>query len=134
MQTLAFTKEVIVVTKAIYKTGTTNINTDLAGRAEELSKLSAGVKAAVSSAAANTTPSPGPEKDLLDIAEKCVSAASTLRAEVDKLDVAGTKGSKGMALFAAVKTRVRRSRIEDLEKSVDQWQKMMDSRFLYKLW
>lgn len=76
----------------------------------------------------------GPEeKELNDIARKCQDAAQKLLAEVQSINQLKKKGNLSIALYAAVKSHLRKSKMEDLEKQLQSYRKSMETHVIVRL-
>jgi hypothetical protein len=76
----------------------------------------------------------GPEeKKLDDLARKCQDAAQKLLVEVQSINQLQKKGNLSIALYAAVKSRLRKSKMEDLQKQLQSYRTTMETHVVVRL-
>ncbi|KAK1753298.1 hypothetical protein QBC47DRAFT_55117 [Echria macrotheca] len=84
------------------------------------------------------TAAPGPknpdEAALLEVARDCSAAALNLKTEVAKISDEASKGKYSSAIRGALKTMVRKSKIEKLEKSLAAHQKALETHLLVRIY
>jgi hypothetical protein len=130
MQLISFSKEAISVARQAY--AGVSIDDDLNDRARRLSQMSKNVKSSFQKLQSSAR-LPG-QKQLLDAAQKCHAASLELGTEIDKLGASMGKRHAGRAIVVPMKTMMKKRRIERLEKTILQWQNVMDSGLLFRVW
>ncbi|KAF4966847.1 hypothetical protein FSARC_5526 [Fusarium sarcochroum] len=73
------------------------------------------------------------EKKLAEIAQQCIEAARALRAETQLVTKLCKRGSLSKAFYAAFRASRHRGKIEQLEKSLQGCQEVMETHLLFKL-
>ena len=128
MQVISFSLEVISVAKQVATSGA--IEPDLADRASRLSELSSSLDESLSGL---PTPLAPPQHELKEVAQKCCSASLELRDELNKLAPKG-RHKVVRILGSSVKSVMRKNSIKKLEKSMLQWQGILDSGLMIRIW
>ncbi|KAJ4404465.1 hypothetical protein N0V85_004866 [Neurospora sp. IMI 360204] len=128
MQTIGFAIEMASVCRTIFRTGSPDPST--ATLLDHSTQITTSLKNSISSA----RPVTRDVKELLDIANKCLDAISTLKAEVDKLTRPSAKGKVFASLRLGVRSKFKEGEINKLEKRMRDYQKVLESGFLLRVW
>ncbi|KAK4461541.1 hypothetical protein QBC42DRAFT_92312 [Cladorrhinum samala] len=126
-QVIGFACDTVGLCKAIYRGELPDAILKEYG--DSLSTLSAQVQTQCN----NSTPQTKDEKALADLAAKCNVAARALADEADFLTSHQAKGSLVATLKIVTKTKWRQRRLERLEKSLDDYRKILETQLLVRL-
>lgn len=74
------------------------------------------------------------EKNLSEIAEKCIKAAGELQAETRLVTNLCHKGKFSKAFHATFRSGKNKSKIGRLEKTLDGYKQVMETQLMLKLW
>ena len=129
MQIISFAHETASVCKTIYRTGSAAPN--LANNVADLANVSENLKKSLSSAPGSLGKD---EQELMDIANRSLAAASDLKKEVENIATNTSKGKLISAISGGLKATVSKRRIERLEKSMLDCQRVLESRILLRIW
>lgn len=128
-QVISFGHESISLLKKVYQDGT--LDTPDSFHAEKLGEIAKDIQKV-------DVPEPVSKEDqqLLDVANKCREVATALQKEIAFLDDRAQKGSQHLrnAIKAAVKKGLRKRRLEKLEHELDEYETLMQSSILAKVW
>ena len=122
IQVVDFSTKVAKKCHELYKDGVTSENRDIEEMAKHLTDLcnNLGLK------------DQGGVDDILDLGLKCSSTAQTLIEELEKLKVNGPH-RKWQAVRTALETRSKRKVIDNIQKQLENYQKLLDSTILVDL-
>ncbi|KAI9167865.1 Dehydrogenase RED2 [Paramyrothecium foliicola] len=74
------------------------------------------------------------EKELADLATKCRGASQQLLAEVESITSSRARNSLSRAVYAGLKARMRKRKVEDLEKRLLGYKEAMEMQILVRLY
>ncbi|RYP31388.1 hypothetical protein DL767_005788 [Monosporascus sp. MG133] len=128
MTVISFARETVSICKAVYQGRSPDdqlidIAASLAATSDELQNENQAMN-----------PKPAHEHRLVDIASKCNVTARALDDEVKFLVANHKKGSLKETLRVAVKANWRKNRLERLEKSLHDYQRVMETQLLASIW
>jgi hypothetical protein len=126
---ISFTHETASLCKKAFETGTAD--PDLVKTAEGFVKLFADLEASLKSAPESSTDN---ERELLDVAKESLSVGRELKTEVDKITRDSGKGKLGASLTMAIMAKLKTKKIEKLEKTVQDHQRVLETRLLMRVW
>jgi len=129
MQIISFAHETVSICKTIYRTGYPDTN--LANNVAYLANVSENLKESLGSAPGSLGKD---EQELMDIANRSLAAASSLRKEVENITTNTSKGKLISAISGGLKATFRKRRIERLERSMLDCQRALESRILLRIW
>jgi hypothetical protein len=129
MQVIAFASETASVCMNIYHKG--QYDGDLAGVVAGSIKFCRELETTL-----RTVPKPlnSDEQQFLDVATQTLAAAQELEAELRKISRESGKGRVGAAIRIGVMARWKTRRIQKLEKSLQDYQRMLESHILLHVW
>lgn len=128
MQIISAAHSTVSFCKAIYQGRSPDAH--LSDNAVSLASLSDEVEMFYAS---TDPPRTANERSLADVAKKCNIAARALEEEVNFLMGNHAKGNLPATIKTAVKANWRKSRLEKLEKSLENYQKTMESHLLARV-
>jgi hypothetical protein len=129
IQVISFCHETVEVGVQIHKRG--NVDEDLSLNARRLEDLSKQLDVSIQSTAQAATTGPNVSasyQDLSSIARDCSLKAKEMSVELDKVS-----NSKGGSVVKACKTLWKKSKLEKIEKVMQQYQKVLNSRLPVEL-
>nr|CAD71130.1 conserved hypothetical protein [Neurospora crassa] len=127
MQTIGFAIEMASVCHTIFRTGSPDPSK------ATLLAHSAQITTSLKNSILSAKPVTRDEKDLLDIANKCLDAISTLRVQVDKLTRPSAKGKVLPSLRLGLRAKFKEGNIDKLEKKMRDYQKVLESGLLLRI-
>lgn len=128
MQTIGFVIEIASVCHSIFRTGSPDPS--MATLLAHSTQIATSLKSSISSA----RPVTRDDKELLDIAIKCLDAISALKVQVDKLTRPSAKGKVLPSLRLGLRAKFRGGNIDKLEKNMRDYQKVLESGLLLRIW
>lgn len=128
VQVVDFSLKISSSCRKLYKEGTLSENNVIEGWAENLTELCAGLNRLVTEEDDVDTP-PANEQELLRLAKKCSSTARDLINELKGLKVGGPH-KKREAFKKSFRAFRRKDVIEEIQKRLDSYQKILDTRIL----
>ena len=134
IQVVDFSMKLLSKSREIYKNGSLVENKEIESMAKYLTNLRTDLNLSI------TIPSPGDtpqrlfddENELKDLAIKCSETSQELIAELHSLQIQGPH-RKRQALTRSLKVILKKDAIEDIQKKLDQYQKILDTRVLVNL-
>ena len=129
MQVVSFSLETLSLCKAMYKTGSPAPS--LVQNASHLEDLGKGLRASLDSAPKPLTKD---QQKLHEIARGCSEAVAELKTEVAR--ITGDPCRRGVlaSVTTGFKARIRKSRIDRLEKTVQGFKGSFDTGLLLQIW
>ena len=127
MQVISFCHETVSVSLKIYKNGSSDL--DLAKNASQIQKLAEQLDVVVNNSAAILTSNSQPRAEVVAIARDCASTAKELGLKLNQ-----TTSSKAGAVGRALKIRLQKSKLDDLEQKLMRHQQTLQSRLLFEIW
>lgn len=122
IQVVNFSIKTAKICRELYRDGSLSENEDIEGMAKHLMDLRTGL----------SLPSQLALDNLLDLGTKCSDTGQALIVELQKLKVSGPH-KKRQVLGKSVKAIWKKSTIEDIQKRLDDYRKILDSRVLVDL-
>ena len=122
IQLVDFSTRVVKKCHELYRDGVSSENKEAEEMASHLTDLRAKLDF--------TNESVG--EDLLDLGSKCSSTAEDLVAELEKLKVDG-RHRKRQSLSVSFKAVLKRNSMDKIQKRLEEYQKLLDSRILVDL-
>jgi len=129
MQILSAANETYSLSKRLLETG--DAYPSLGENATTLKALS---KSLQESLATISQPHTEAEHQLLRLAKSCHTSAQELSCELDKLAGSAIRGKLRESIKTAVKLRLRKGRLERLEKDLRAYQTTLESGLLLRIW
>ena len=133
IQVVGFSMEIISKSRKIYKNGSLGENTEIESMANHLANLRTDLNPPT------TAPDPGnsqqcfdDKKTLRNLATKCSEISHELITELRLLQIQGPH-RKRQALAKGLKAVWKKGPIEDIQKKLDQYQSILDTRILVNL-
>ncbi|KAK3500449.1 uncharacterized protein B0T23DRAFT_401863 [Neurospora hispaniola] len=127
MQTIGFAIEMASVCHSIFRTGSPDPS--MATLLAHSTQITTSLKSSISSA----RPVTRDDKELLDIANKCLDAMSALKVQVDKLTRPSAKGKVLPSLRLGLRAKFKQGNIDKLEKKMRDYQKVLESGLLLRI-
>lgn len=128
MQTIGFATEMASVCHSIFRTGSPDPS--MATLLAHSTQITTSLKSSISSA----RPVTRDDKELLNIANKCLDAISALKVQVDKLTRPSAKGKVLPSLRLGLRAKFKQGNIDKLEKKMRDYQKVLESGLLLRIW
>lgn len=121
-QVIDFSTKVVKKCHELYRDGVSSENEEAEEMANHLTDLRAKLD----------LPDESVDKDLLDLGSKCSSTAKELIAELEKLKV-DERHRKRQSLNKSLKAFLKKNSMEKIQKRLEGYQKLLDSRILVDL-
>ncbi|PHH80906.1 hypothetical protein CDD80_5826 [Ophiocordyceps camponoti-rufipedis] len=128
MQVIGFFLDGAHVVKTVYKSGCMDENLT-----ERTLHLIQGLQALEQSLTSSPKSSTKDEQELLEIARGCRNAASSLKAEMDRIAGVGSRGKGLAAMGAGCKSFFGKRKIKKLEKEMQSRQRVFENRLLLRV-
>lgn len=128
MQIISFAGEFVAVCKRICETG--NPEPNLCDHGKRLTELSTGLKQTM---AQSLEPLTDHDKAVVAIADECISAAQALQTEIISLSAQQEPRDIKRAVWLAMKSRLRKNKVQRLERTLDGVRKSMESYLLVRI-
>ncbi|KAH8892937.1 hypothetical protein GQ53DRAFT_592971, partial [Thozetella sp. PMI_491] len=129
LQVIEFAYKTVTACKNVLRTGTPD---------PSLAKIAAGSVGVFGNleVAVTTRPrgSKGNDQELLDLAKQSLATARELKAEVEKVTRKPAIGSKSASLKVAVAARLKARKIANLEKTLRDYQHVLEADLLARIW
>lgn len=130
IQIVDFSIKTVSSCRRLYKEGSLSENGAIEGWAEHLTELIAELKIPIEEAAVRALP-PN-EQELLKLATECSATARDLIQQVNSLKVSGPR-KKREAFKKGVRALWREDVMEDIQKRLDSYQKLLDTKVLISI-
>lgn len=128
MQAVGFAIDMASKCQTIFRTGSPDPKT--VTLLAQSASVAANLKESIASAKTVTRD----EKELLHIAEECLGAISRLKAEVDKLNHPSAKGNFFASMRLTWRAKLKEGNIDKLEKRMHDYQRVLHSGLLLRVW
>ena len=133
IQVVDFSTKILSKSQQIYKYGATTENQEIESMTSHLTDLSTGLKLSVTTKSpASTSPLYNDDQELLKLAEQCSETATELIHELQKLGIAGRQRKRD-AFRKAFQMIWKKSGIERIQSSLEQYRRTLDTRILINL-
>jgi hypothetical protein len=132
IQVISFTRDAIAICKEIYSSGTAYDHDGYVNKAvRQYEGLCDDLQMKIKDGGVSFDPH---EKELLDIAQDCLLAATKLKEAASKLVPPTVKGNTFRSLYSGVSAKWKEGRLQRLEVAVNKHQARLESHLLMKVW
>ena len=132
IQIVDFSTKVVSKCREVYKHGTTSEHAELRAMAEHLISLQTNNPNVPQATASGQSSFSANDKELVAIAQQCSTIAGTLIEELKSLEVNASQSYR-QAIKLTVKGIRKKSKIDGLQKQLDKYRQVMDTRLLKDL-
>lgn len=129
IQVVDFSTKVVVKCRQIYKDGVTSENKETEFMARHLTDLATDLKLRDTMSAHQLCHD---DQELLGLAERCSETATELKKELQKLSISGRQRKRD-AVRKAIKVAWKKDAIENIQNSLEQYRRTLDTRILINL-
>ncbi len=129
MQVITFARDTISVCSTIFQTGSLDPIIDI-----QVKELTAVCKSLEEQRQSIIGPVTRDEEDVLNIARTILDAAAELKTEINKVCSSVSKGKAAAAVTATLKMAWRKRKVDQLQKTILNGQRVLEDRLLVRLW